>query len=305
VAWQFWPKSSGNSQRDVSNPKSAPNLAPRPSNFIQRGEVLHYIAGHKMDAWSEPGKPVVPAGPDSPVAAWQDLSLNGGEGTLVIWDKEKTSCPTYVIGNPGGLKAGTGMLHFDPGSALRHLMERSDARRSAYPFGDPVRSRGVTVMMIVRPQIRDKEVRCIRLRNQDGTAWLDVRAYPSNEWKLTIKAGPTMKDAKITGSSVTQFNLVGATWNLNSATAVMSVRGEDGAMQRTETEVPKEPHGVLNELRISDYSSSPAKPVPATDRFLGDIVEIVVWPYAMEWEERSGQEWRLMQFYFKHPGQRY
>lgn len=257
-----------------------------------------------MDAWSGQGKPVEPAKPDSPVAAWQDLSLNGGEGTLATWDKEMTSCPTYVIGNPGGLKAGTGMLHFGPGSALTHRMESSDARHTAYPFGDPARSRGVTVMMIVRPQARDKEVRCLRLRNQNGSAWLDIRAYPSNEWKLTIKAGPNMKDAKITGSSTSQFSLVGATWNLNSATAMLSVRSEDGSMQRAETEIPKEPHGVLNELRISDYSSNPDKPVPATDRFNGDIVEIVVWPYAMEWEERSGQEWRLMQFYFKHPGER-
>ncbi len=258
-----------------------------------------------MDAWSKPGTPAAQAKPKDSVAAWHDLAAVAGDGVMAPWENVQKSCPTYLVENPAGLKSSIGIMRFEPGQAMMHRMEKADPRCSAYPFGDLVKSRGVTAMILVRPQIRDKEVRCLRLRNQDATAWLDIRAYPNNEWKLTIKAGPSTMDAKVIGRSVTQMSLVSVTWNVDSAKALLSVRGEDGDKGRTEVAVPKEMPGVLNEIRISDYTKDPSKPLSPTDVFAGDIAEIAVWPYAMEWEERSGQEWQFMQHLYKNPGNRY
>jgi hypothetical protein len=258
-----------------------------------------------MEAWSGPSSQPAEAKPSDPIFAWHDRSSIGGDGTMTAWDKQRNSCPTYVVEKPAALNFNAGLVRFGPGQALMHLMEKADPRCSQYPFGDVVKSRGMTAIMLVRPQIRDKEVRCLRLRNHDNTAWIDVRAYPNNDWKLTVKAGTVTKDAKLAGRSVTQFSLVGITWNINTGKAVLSVRGEDGGKERAEVDVPHEPPGVLNEIRISDYSKDPAKPLAATDQFTGDIAEIVVWPYPMEWEERSAQEWKFMQHFFKNPGNRY
>lgn len=63
----------------------------------------------------------------------------------------------------------------------------------------------------------------------------------------------------------------------------------------------------MSVLRIGESSlgTTPTTAGPTEDRFAGDLVEFMVWPYAMEWEERSGQEWKLMQHYFTTPGSRY
>ena len=98
---------------------------------------------------------------------------------------------------------------------------------------------------------------------------------------------------------------LGLAWNLTTNKATLCVRGEDGNKARAEAAGPKDKPTVLNEIRIADVSKHSSAPVPPGDLFSGDIVEIVVWPYAMEWEERSGQEWNLMQHYFANPGTRY
>jgi len=303
AAWYFWhSKPAGASKSDTS---SASHVVARPANFLQRGILIHYVAGEQMIAWSEPGKPVTVAKPTDTIMAWHDIAPIGDDGVLVAWDKNKKTCPSYMVENDTGLKFGVGFAHFVPGQALMHLMDKSDPRCSLYPFGNLAKSRGVTAMMLVRPQLRNSEVRCLRLRNQDGAAWIDVRAYPNNDWKLTVKTGEVTKEAKLSGRSVSQFSLVGITWNINTGKAVLSVRGEDGGKARAEAVVPNVISGVLNEIRLSEYSKDPARPATPADQFAGDIAEIVVWPYAMEWEERSAQEWRFMEFYFKVPGNQY
>jgi serine/threonine protein kinase len=303
AAWFFWHPKSGGASKPASN--GASQVMARPANFLQRGNVVHYVAGEQMIAWSEPGKPVAVAKPGETIMAWHDVAPIADDGMLVAWDKNKRTCPSYMVENAPGLKVGASFAHFLPGQALMHRMDKGDPRCSLYPFGDLAKSRGVTAIMLVRPQLRNNEVRCLRLRNQDGTAWLDVRAFPNNDWKLTVKTGAVMKDARLSGRSVTQFSLVGVTWNINTGKAVLSVRGEDGGKARAEVDVPNEIGGVLNEIRLSDYSKDPAKPIAPTDQFAGDVVEIALWPYAMEWEERSAQEWRFMEFYFKVPGNQY
>jgi serine/threonine protein kinase len=303
AAWYFWHSKTAGASK--SGTASTTRATAREANFLQRGVLIHYVAGEQMIAWSEPGKPVAVAKPNDAIMAWHDSAPIGDDGMLVAWDKNKKTCPSYTVENAAGLKFGVGLAHFVPGQALMHRMEKSDPRCSQYPFGDLAKSRGMTAMMLVRPQLRNSDVRCLRLRNQDGTAWIDVRAYPNNDWKLMVKTGAVTKEAKLSGRSVSQFSLVGITWNINTGKAVLSVRGEDGGKARAETVVPNEIGGVLNEIRLSDYSKDPAKPVAPADQFAGDIAEIVVWPYAMEWEQRSAQEWKFMEFYFKVPGNQY
>lgn len=303
AAWFFWPAKKGGAPKPGAITGS--KATERPANFLQRGTLLHYVAGEQMIAWSDPGKPVAVAKVNDVVMAWHDIAPVGDDGVLVAWDKNKKTCPTYIMEKDAGLNFGVALAHFLPGQALMHRMDKTDPRCSEYPFGDLAKSRGVTAIMLVRPQLRNSEVRCLRLRNQDGTAWIDVRAYPNNDWKLTVKTGAVVKDAKLSGRSVSEFSLVGITWNINTGKAVLSVRGEDGGKARAEAAVPNEVGGVLNEIRLSDYTKDPAKPVAPTDQFTGDIAEIVVWPYAMEWEERSAQEWKFTQFYFKVPGNQY
>jgi hypothetical protein len=303
AAWYFWPsKRAVISKPDLS---TATKATARPASFLQRGDVVHYVAGEQMIAWSEPGKPVAVAKPNDMIMAWHDIAPMGDDGVLVAWDKNKKTCPSYVVENATGLKLPVSLAHFVPGQTLMHRMDKSDPRCKLYPFGTPASSRGVTAIMVVRPQLRNTEVRCLSLRNQDGAAWIEVRAYPNNDWKLTVKTGAVTKEAKLSGRSVSQFSLVGITWNINTGKAVLSVRGEDGGKARAETVVPNDITAVLNEMRLSAYSTDPAKPVTRSDQFAGDIAEIVVWPYAMEWEERSAQEWRFMQLYFKVPGNQY
>jgi serine/threonine protein kinase len=277
---------------------------PRPAGLFQPKTVVHYVSGQKMDAWPEPGEQPAPAKPDDRIMSWHDDAVLGGDAPLVVAEKLKGVCPKFLVEKPAGFRFPIGMAHFEADQAMVHRMPKSDPQSLSYPFGD-AESTGVTILMLVRPQIRNYPVRCLRVRNPDGSAVLDIRAYPNNEWKLVVKSGPLVKEAKLAGRSVTEFNLVGVTWNTATSKALLSVRGESGAKGRIETAAPKQVTGPLSEIRIAESARDPSKPVAPEDKFSGDIAEIVIWPYAMEWEERSGQEWRLVQYLFTNPGQRY
>jgi len=258
-----------------------------------------------MDAWSDPGKPVAPAKPNDFILAWHDMAAIAGDGVMNPPDKLKIACPKFIVEKPGGLKASICMVRFEPRQAMMHRMDKADRQCIEYPFAPAGRNKGVTVLMLVRPQIRNAAVRCLRLRNQDNGAFLDIRAYPNNDWKLQVRVGKDVKEAKVTGRSVTQFSLVTATWNAATNKALLSVRGEDGGKGRDEVITPKNDNIVLNEIRIAEFAKEGEKAVAPTEEFSGDIAEIVVWPYGMEWEERSGQEWKFMELYFSTPGNRY
>jgi serine/threonine protein kinase len=308
-AYFLWPSKKGGAvnQGSGANAASANAATARPLTLLIRGHVAQFVAGEKMNAWADPNKPAPPAKANDIVLNWYDLSPAAGDGVMTAYDKLKSSCPKWILEKPAGFKFPVNMLRFEPGQGMMHRMEKADPRAKEYPFGDPARSTGVTAIMLVRPQIRDHEVRCLRLRNQDGTGSLDVRAYPNNDWKLTVKAGTTAKEGKVASRNVTQFFLVGVTWNATNNKALLQIRAEDGSKGRAEfaATVPKEKFGVFNEVRLAEISKHSSAPVPPADQFSGDIVELIVWPYAMEWEERSGQEWNLVQHYFTTPGSRY
>jgi serine/threonine protein kinase len=285
------------------NPEAGP--PPREANFLQPGLVMHYRAGDKMDAFKESGQPPAEAKPGDKVVAWHDLSSAGGDGALAAFNKLKASCPTYVQEMPSALKFKTSMLRFEMNNAMIHIMNLDNPASNDYPLGGTQTTPGLTVIMLVRPNMGVKDVRCLRMRNQTDKGHLSLRAYPNNEWKLGMKIGNTVKEAKVTGRNAKLFNLVGFTWNVATSKLVLSVRTDDGSKGRAEADAPKEKAEIFNELRLADYPITPGDTISAEDMFTGDIVELMVWPYAMGWEERSGQEFRLAQEYFVKPGQRY
>ncbi|RBP44646.1 serine/threonine protein kinase [Roseimicrobium gellanilyticum] len=279
---------------------TSPEPPPRAANFIQPGVILHYRAGEKMDAYSEPNASVVAAKSGDRVLTWHDLSGAAGDGSLSAFGRQKQNCPLYLQETLSGLKFRTGLLRFEGTSGMVHTMALSNPSAKEYPLGGTQKDPGLTVVMLVRPNISDKDVRCLNIRNSEDKGHLSVRAYPNNEWKLGMKIGPTIKEAKVTGRPAKMFNLVGISWNANTSKMLLSIRTEDGGKGRAEADAPKEKADILNEIRISESNTSQPE-----NLFKGDVVELMVWPYAMGWEERSGQEYRVVQEYFQKPGSRY
>jgi serine/threonine protein kinase len=291
------PGSSGTTTQ-TGTPGAEP--PPRAANFLQPGVVLHYRGGEKMDAYSEPGASVVPAKPGDKVLTWHDLSGAGGDGSLAAFGRQKANCPTYVQDTPSVLRFKTNLLRFEGSSGLIHTMPLDSPSISEYPLGGTQKDPGLTVVMLVKPKVSGKDVRCLNIRNSNDKGHLSVRTFPNNEWKLGMKIGPAIKEVKVTGRPANQFSVVGISWNANTSKMLLSVRSEDGAKGRAEGDAPKEKAEPFNEIRISESNTSQPE-----NLFSGDVVELMVWPYAMGWEERSGQEYRVVQEYFVKPGARY
>jgi predicted Ser/Thr protein kinase len=279
---------------------SAAGPPERAAGFIQPGIVLHYRAGEKMDAYSEPNTSAVTAKPGDKVLTWHDLAGTAGDGSLTAFGRQKQNCPTFVEEAPSGLKFKTGILRFEGSNGMIHTMPLDSQSAKEYPHGGTQKDPGLTVVMLVRPSVSDKDVRILNIRNSEDKGHLSVRAFPNNEWKLGIKIGPTTKEAKVTGRSVKQFSVVGISWNTKSNKMLLSVRSDDGGKVRAEADAPKEKAEIFNEIRISESSANQPE-----NLFKGDVVELMMWPYAMGWEDRSGQEYRVVQEYFVKPGTRY
>jgi hypothetical protein len=312
LIWGLWPggdettvsvKPPGGGGAAAPAPVVAPAqpLPAPPADFLVPGSVLHYRAGEKTEALATAG----PAKPGELVRVWRDLQSGAGLGSLETYSGKAQYAPTLLFEKPAGIKGTVNLLRFTAGQVMVDRMDKSNAVAKEYPFGAATASKGATIIMLVRPSISGKEVRCFRLQNQDGAAYINLRAYPNNEWRLGVKAGSVSKDTKIINRSTSLFSLVGMTWDASNHKAVINVRSEDGSKGRAELDTPKEGLAVLNELRIGDYPVDGGGTVAPEDHFSGDIVELVVWPFALGWEDRSGQEMKFMQHYFNNPGARY
>lgn len=316
LIWGVWPK--GKSENPAKTPPKAQSSSPtvtapstpappatlpsRPADFIAPRSILQYRAGEKMEAIGAPGKP---AAINSQIKSWGDLQALSGDGTMETFEGKAAYAPTLIFEKPAGLKAGLSVLRFATGQGMVHHMDKGTTNSRDYPFGESAANKGVTLIMLVRPALVGKEVRCFRLRTEDNKNYINVRAYPNNEWRLGVRAGNTSREAKVTNRSTKQYSLVGVTWDTAVNKAVINVRSEDGTKGRAEVDTPKETVDVLNDLRIGDFTSDTTKPVAPEDKFSGDVVEVVVWPFAMGWEDRTAQEMKFMQYYFENPGPRY
>lgn len=302
----IWP--SKTAPAPVSTAPAAPTLPQRTADFFVKGAVVHYLAGEKMEGWSERGAPTVPATPNNPVKRWHDLAAPGGDNLLGLTNEALVSCPQLVFEHPPDLKGAVRLLRFQPGHGMRQYLGPGDSQLKAFPFFPESAAKGITILMLVRPRLEQLSgVRLLRMISPDGNTSLSLRAYANNDWKLAVAIGSQTKEVIVKGRDVNRFNLVGATWSAAGNKIVLNVRTADGTKLRAEQPGPTGTPSVMSELRISESSlgNTPTTTSAQEERFAGDIVELIYWPYAMEWEERSGQEWKLMQHYFANPGSRY
>ncbi|MFZ4767436.1 MAG: serine/threonine protein kinase [Roseimicrobium sp.] len=311
LVWVFWPKQAA---PPVIAAVQAPSLLPVPGDdFLQKGAVFHYRAGVKAEAWTSSGSPAKDARANDLVLAWHDLASSGGDSSLLSADRLPSSCPKLIVEKPQALKGPLPMLRFDFGHSMMHHLSLNDPRVRDYPFGDltkqplndPSKAKGVTVMMLLRPRITNAPVLCLRLANETNDTVLQMHAHASNDWKMKLKTRSTIKELKVTGRNAKHFTVVGMTWNTQSNKALMSVRSEDGNKGRAEMDAPKDVFLPLNQIRIANFSSDRSKPVPPEEQFSGDVAEIAVWPYAMDWNERSAQEMKFMRHYYNTPGSQF
>jgi hypothetical protein len=167
----------------------------------------------------------------------------------------------------------------------------------------------LTFELLVRPRIADKEVRIIQFRNQDDLADLTVKAYPNNEFHVFARVRgkdgkDTIKEAKVTGRNTKYFSLIAVGWDGATGKISLAVRSQDGGKSIGGAGgLPECP--VLNEIHISEYNKDPKVEIKTEDKFAGDIVELAVWPFFMDWEPRSLQDQKIAEFYFIKPGVRY
>ena len=112
------------------------------------------------------------------------------------------------------------------------------------------------------------------------------------------KGADVTKEGKLGGRDVKKFNLVGVTWDPGTKKVVMAVRSHDGGKSRAECDAPPD-CPPLTELRIGDTGAV------KQNQFSGDLVELALWPFAMDSEKRTELELKIAEFYFKNPGKRW
>ena len=288
----------------------AGKLTPQPAGLLAKGAIIHWRAGEKLEAWFDPGKSASPVKPNDLGLNWHDLAPDAGDAVLSAADRKKEACPKYVFEQPGEFTQGIGFLRFDPGDAMSHRVDKAKNEAKSYPYGDSVKDKGLTLFMIVRPKVVEKEVNCLRLRNQDGKAWLQITAFPNNEFraKVSVKQADgkdVVKECKVGGRSVKQFSLISLRADPTTKKLTLMVRSSgDGGKGRGECDMPPG-CSVLNEVRISDVVKDPAHPPSSDSFFTGDVAEIVIWPRLMDQEEHAEQAQKLAEFYFKKPGNKW
>ncbi|CAN5871697.1 hypothetical protein BH11VER1_BH11VER1_32320 [soil metagenome] len=274
---------------------SAAGVVSRSADFLQPGYVVHFRAGVAMNGQSNGA--MVNRGVT--VESWQsDGGLMKGLALTAAG-----SGPAYLTDKPDSFLRDTAVIRFDQGQSLSGRTDVSNSLSKEYPFGEYSKTKGVTIMLLIRPSAADGEKLCLRLRNQEDKCFVDVRAMPKKGFKLRIKAGDDYKETKVNNRVTSEFNLIGFSWNNDTGKATLAVRGENGDLERTEVKFSGNlATATLNEIYIGATGDSKGG---ANDQFAGDIVELAVWPFPMEWEDRSGQEMRLMEDYFKNTGTRY
>ena len=313
AVWMLLPKFLAAGKPNASASKNTTQniygLREQAKDFLIDGAVLHYRAGIKMEPWLNSGEPKRDVKPGDLIWAWHDLEPRAGDGTLGVADRKKEIAPKYAVMKPDGFKDSIGVAQFDFGDTLWHGVDKARSEAKDYPFGEKTKNKGVTIVMVVHPRLTDKEQMLFKLRNQDGGGDLIVRAFPNNEFHCIARTRgkdgkDTIKEDKIGGRSMKGFSLLTVTWDGKNNKIMMVVRSPDGNKGRREFGAPKD-CPVLNELHISEFSKDAAHQPDPTDKFAGEIAEIAVWPFPMDWDPRSLQDQHFAEFYLTTPGKQF
>ncbi len=276
-------------------------VAAKSENFITPGSIAHWRAGEKMEAWAGPGGVIRSVKPDDLIASWRNLTRDTGETALYVLDNKQNFCPKFIKEKPKPFKIEVGLTQFRNGNVLAQLVDLKKPEAQDFPFGKNTPTKGLTLIMLVRPNITDKPVRILRLGNQEKKGWLDVRALPNNEFIVGMKSGDKAAVVKLPTKSSRTFNMISVVWSGATNKALLCVRNADGVKHGPVEGAAPLDCPVLNEVRIG-ASASPG--VDAKDYFQGEIADLMLWPFPMDAEQRTLMEQKLSELYFITPGQR-
>lgn len=307
----FFSKRSRGGSRDSAEPPGAiaPGLlAPLPADAYLSGSLIRWLSGEQMSAWSDGPGIAPPAKPGDLVLNWHDLAPAAGNAILTTCDRRKENCPKLLVEESPEFKGRISLLRFDPGKCMSHKADQEGGK--SYPFGDQVKDRGLTLFLIVRPRITDKEVTCVRLRSQDGRGWLQVQAFPNSEFRAKAAVRQAdgkeiVKECKVAGRSTKIFSLVSLRWDPESKKIILMVRsGTDGGKTRAECDAPPG-CPALNEIRFSEPTRDPASPPAPGSLFAGDVHEFILWPFMMTQDQHADEAQKLAEHCFKNPGSKW
>jgi len=305
VIWTLWPKkdpaqvtatpgaaaSPQASVAPVQSPTATPppsGLAARPPDLIFDDNILQLRAGENMIA---PGNKTSVLNNDT-VQSW--FQARKQEVALVA----QGSPPRYLFDKPEGLNHGVGFIRMQPGNVMLHRMAKDKPDYKNYPMNanTGAKRKGVTAMIVVRPDPAGKAVNILQVGDQDGKATLTLIAGPGDEFSAVAQVDKDRKEVKVTGRKMKMYAIVSVVWDAKDGKLHCNVRSQDGGKNIASSDAPKNAP-ILNEVRL------PSKADAAN--FTGDVAELIVWPYAMEQEQRNLQDWRLAQHYFINRGSRY
>lgn len=274
-----------------------------PVDLLGKDCIIHWSAAEGAVAWSDSGKSD-PAENGDNVVMLHDLLPAAGTGDLVAFDRKLANCPKLLVEKVEGINVPLASLNFEAGQGMMHRLEASRPEYKIYPLGDQTPNKGLVFMMLFKPWLLQKEARIVRLHAQDKDDMFDIIATPGDEFKLRARVGGKVKEVKITNRKTAIYSLITLAFDGKTNKVLLNVRGQDGGKNQVTTDVAPGCH-TINEVRFSEYSNDPAHPVNDLDKVAGFLSEVMLWPYYMDWEQRSALEQKISEFYFKNPGTRY
>ncbi len=288
--------------------ESAGLLGAPPADAIVDGSIIHWVSGEKMEAWSEAGATISPAKSGSLILSWRDLSPAAGDAVLGACDRRRENCPMQIVEQPGEFKKKISLLRFDAGKCMFHVASPGDVKD--YPFGKNVKDKGMTIFLIVRPRITNKEVTILRLHNKGNNEWIQLQAFPNNEFRAKASAQPPKGkqlayECKVGDRSTNIFSLVSLRLDPEIKKITLTVRsGTDGGKSSGECIMPPG-WSALSEINVSEAVTNPARPPAPNMLFTGDIREVIIWPFIMSPDQHASQALKLAEHYFKNPGSKW
>jgi hypothetical protein len=271
---------------------------------LPQGCIIHWSAAQNAIAYSDAPK-IVPAENGSSVVELHDLfPAAAGDALLTAYDRKLSTCPKLLIERVEGFKVPLAALNFEAGQGMMHRMDTNRPEYKNYPLGELTPMKGFTLVLLFKPWLLQKESRVVRIRAQDKDDLFDIIATPGDEFKLRARVGGKMKETKISNRKTAIYSLITLMFDAKTNKVILNVRGQDGGKNQISSDVAPGCH-PLNEIRFSEYSKDPAHPVSDTDTLTGFLAEVMLWPFPMDWEPRSGMEQKISEFYFKNPGTRY
>ncbi|MCE9518274.1 MAG: serine/threonine protein kinase, partial [Verrucomicrobia bacterium] len=269
-----------------------------PPDALVDGSIIRWVSGEKMEAWSEPGASISPAKPGDLIMNWHDLSSLAGDAVLSPCVRRKESCPRQLVEQPNELNKKISLLRFEAANCMSHVA--GPVNVIDYPFGINVKDKGMTIFLIVRPQITNKEATVLRLQDKSGQQWIQLQAFPNNEYRATASVQPPKGKqiaymCKISGKTPSVFSLVSLRADPEFKKITLTVRnGADGEKKSSDCPMPPG-FTALSEINVSWPNTS----------FTGDICEVILWPFNMTPDQHAEQALKFAEHYFKHPGSKW